>query len=572
MLCSITIRNYALIGELTATFSGGLTIITGETGAGKSIIVGALGLVLGERAGAHAVRDGAQKAIVEAVFHPGSNISLAALLQENDLSDAAELILRREIAPAGGTSRCFVNDTPVTLQLLKQVGEVLVDLHGQHDHQSLLRVESHIALLDNFGGLQKQVSEFQERYANLVDATRRISELRQSQKELLEKKDLLEFQAGEIDRVNPVLDEEAQLEEEHLLLHNAEQRHEAASRTRELLSDGEQSARDLLGMVRTQLEHLAGMDARVKESLEECRSAEAIVSELSTFLRDYSSRIEFSPDRLEAIRARLGELTLLKKKYGGSVEAVIARRANISTELEQLSGIDESLVEMERLRDQQRVECVRRAGKISAARVKVAQKIDAAVVLELAKLGIPQATFRTVVDHGEAEATGDFTVRVGGKELQLTRSGYDKVEFLLSTNPGEQEKPLAKVASGGEISRVMLALKTVLAGSSSVPVLVFDEIDVGVSGRIARAVGMNLRTLSDTHQVIVITHLPQIAGLADAHFVVFKTNDAERTTTSMKLLSPEERVQEVAKLMSGAEVTTAGLRGARELMKIEEAR
>jgi DNA repair protein RecN (Recombination protein N) len=564
MLRSLSIQNYALIDALSIELPGGLVILTGETGAGKSIIIGALSLLLGERADPAIVRAETEKAVVEGVFRIAGNNKLLPLLATQKIEPSDELIVRREVS-ARGQSRCFFNDSPVTLTVMKQIGEQLVDLHGQHEHQSLLRVETHILLVDDFGGLDGMVGEFSAAFRRLKALTAQQEELRLREKQLREKRDFFQFQMDEIDAVGPRAGEEEELEGELRILENAEKLFSATARLYEQLYEGEQSVHDLLVVARNQLQNLAEIDRQFEGAASECSSAEAIIKELAKFIQGYNARVEFSPERLEELRERLGKLSHLKKKYGGSVDAVLARRELVAREVALAENFDGVLAGLARDIEAARAECAAIAQRVSAKRHETAKRIDRAVVVELQKLGIPHAQFTTRIDYAEA-AEGPLTIRSGRRSIALHERGYDRVEFSLSTNLGEEERPLAKVASGGEISRVMLALKSILAKADRLPVLVFDEIDAGVSGRIAQAVGQSLKNLSDFHQVIAITHLPQIAGLADAHFVVEKKETKKRTVTSLRRLTLDDQVEEVAKLMSGAEVTAVGLAGARELM------
>jgi len=571
MLKTLLIKNYALIQELSVEFSSGLIIITGETGAGKSIIIDALSLALGERASAEVVRRGSDKAVVEATFDVGDNAKVQELLAANDLDPADELIVRREVS-AKSQSRCYLNDSPVTLALQKQAGELLVDLHGQHEHQSLLRVDTHIGMLDDFGGLGGMVDEFRAVHARLRKAAAELSDLRHRERELLEKREFLLFQAEEIDAVGPRSGEEEELETELRILENSEKLFSATADLYAQLYEGDRAVRDLLVIARNQFHALAEIDSRFADAARECSSAEAIVNELAKFVQGYNARVEFAPERLEQLRERLGRLAFLKKKYGGALDRVIAHRQQLGEELALADNFDQIIARMEQDVEEARQECGAIADRLSSKRHDVARKIDKAIILELAKLGIAQARFSTriqqeqVVDRGDDGAPAADAVRRGKVMVALTPRGYDKVEFYLSTNVGEEEKPLARIASGGEVSRVMLALKSILAKTDRLPVLIFDEIDVGVSGRIAQAVGASLKSLAGFHQVIAITHLPQIAGFADAHFAVSKTEQNNRAVTTLQRLTLDEQVREVARLMSGAEVTEAGLAGARELM------
>ncbi|MBX2992976.1 MAG: DNA repair protein RecN [Bacteroidetes bacterium] len=584
MLKTLFIKNYALIDELTVRFSGsplndvnrktngrGLVIITGETGAGKSIIIDALGLIIGERASTEVVRTGAEKAVVEGVFEISGNKKLRAFLKENDIEFTDEFIVRREVS-IKGTTRCLVNDSAITLGMLKKIGELLVDLHGQHEHQSLLRTETHIDMLDEFGGLDKQVDEFRAVYKRMRDTSAQLRELKEREAQLKEKLELYTFQIKEIDAVAPQAGEEEKIEQELKILENAEKLVSTATGLYELLYEGENSVHDLLSKAGKQLVDLTQIDKQFADAVDECKSAEAIVNELAKFLQRYSSNVEFNAERLEELRQRMVSLIALKKKYGGTLEATLAHRERIGKEAELGENFDANIRKLTTQLDGQRKVCGQLAEQLSAKRRDAAKKLDKSILAELANLGIQNAKFvaqiRQHVLPSHSESDGEF-VQIGKQLVRVFPDGADEVEFLISTNLGEEVKPLAKVASGGEVSRIMLALKSILAKSDKLPVLIFDEIDTGVSGRIAQAVGLSLKNLSTFHQIIAITHLPQIAGLADVHFVVEKSEDAKRATTSMRMLSTEERVQEVAKLMSGAEVTEAGLRSARELMGVK---
>lgn len=567
MLKSLSIRNYALISEIALDLSPGLVIITGETGAGKSIIIDALGLVLGARASAEEVRSGSDKAIVEAVFDVSGHKRVKMLCEENDVDCPDELVVRREVS-AKGQSRCFISDSPVPLALQKQIGELLVDLHGQHEHQSLLRTEMHVGMLDDFGGLEGMVEEFSRSFQTLREKGRALDDLRQRERQLREKKEFYDFQIREIDAVAPRPGEEEDLERELKILENAERLFGSTGSIYELLYEGDKSIRDQLVLVRNQLLHLAEIDVRFKEAAGECESAEAVINELARFIQSYNARVEFSPDRLEDLRERLGRLALLKKKFGGTLDAVIAHREDIGKEVALAENFEGVIAQLQEESNAVQAECATLAQRLSAKRHEVSRRIEKGIVDELKHLGIQHGQFQVRItqvelENGEAPSP---SVQVGRKRLRLNPRGYDTVEFLVSTNLGESPKPLVKVASGGEVSRIMLALKGILAKSDRLPLMVFDEIDVGVSGRIAQAVGLSLKDLSAFHQVIAITHLPQIAGLADVHFVVTKSEQKGRSTTSIRRLSLDEQVEEVARLMSGAEVTEAGLASARELM------
>lgn len=569
MLRHLSIRNYALIESVDVEFQSGLNIITGETGAGKSILIDAFSLILGGRASAEEVRKGSEKAIVEGIFHVKGHRGVKDLLAGNDLDEAEELILRRELS-AKGTSRCFVNDSPVSLTVLKSFGDALVDLHGQHDHQSLLRRETHRELLDDYGRLEGLVSEYRSSYAELTRLAGALRELKAREDRLLRERDLYEFQIKEIDEVGPAAGEEDELSGELRILENAEKLYDATARLHQILYEGDQAVHDLLVTARNQLEDLSEIDPAFNGPRDECSAAAVIVDELTKFIQHYNSRIEFNPERLEFIRERLGRLALLKKKYGGSLEAVIAHREAIGAAFATASNFDGEVRSLEEHVLKARGAASTAAQRLSAKRRELTPKISRGVLAELSTLGIPSGKFDVRIGSLPAPTDGDpVHLRLGNEKISAGPYGMDDVEFVITTNPGEDLKPLAKVASGGEVSRVMLALKTILAKSERLPLLVFDEIDVGISGRIAQAVGKSLRSLAQYHQIIAITHLPQIAGLADLHLSVEKQERKGRTTTTLRPLELEERVKEVARLLSGESVTRSGLDSARELMGLE---
>jgi DNA repair protein RecN (Recombination protein N) len=567
MLKTIFIKNYALIEELSVEFERGLNIITGETGAGKSIIIDALSLILGERADTDAVRKGADKAIVEGVFDVDGNNKLKDLLGQQEIEFSDRLILRREVS-AKGQSRSFINDSPVITAILKEVGDMLVDLHGQHEHQSLLRTETHIDLLDDYGRLEGLVNEFGQAYSKAHQTLNELKELKAKEQQLMERRALYEFQIKEIDAVNPHAGEEDELESELRILENAEKLFSSTERLYQMLYEGDNAVHGHIILARNELENLAAIDKAFEEPKNEANSAAAIVDELAKFIQQYNSKIEFNPNRLEEIRNRLGNITLLKKKYGGSLDSVIANWEKIMREFELANNFQAEIVSLQKRLDAERIAASKIAQRLSTKRHGIAKKVNKSIVQELIELGIPNGVFETTISTSPAQSKDGAIIKFGKDWLEATPKGMDIVEFFISTNIGEDPKPLVKVASGGEISRIMLALKMILAKSDRLPLLIFDEIDVGVSGRIAQAVGQSLKKLSQFHQVIAITHLPQIAGLADIHFVVEKIEDKHRATTRMRKLGIEERVEEVAKLMSGEEITESGLESARELMGI----
>lgn len=564
MLISLFIKDYALIEEINVEFDNGLNIITGETGAGKSIIIDALGLILGERATTEVIRKGATKSIVEAIFNVESNKKILNILNELEIDNSNELIIRREIS-IKGTNRCFLNDTPVNLSSIKDVGNLLVDLHGQHEHQSLLRNETHIDFVDDFAILEKDLIKYQSVFTKLISTEKELKELKKQKDSLNEKKEIYSFQIKEIDAVSPLENEDELIEKELNILENSERLLELTDSIYNKLYEEENAVTDILGKIQNEIEELASIDSSFEENLKELGNALTLISDISANIRNYKNNIELEPQKLESMRTRLGAIQHLKKKYGGSLSKVLEHRLKIGNEFDIAENFEEKINDYSILILKLKEESGTEAIKLSKKRKESTKLIEKEVLLILNELGIPNASFKVRISQTENEQ--GISVLVNNKFFSADEKGIDNIEFFISTNPGEDEKPLIKVASGGEVSRVMLALKSILAKKDKLPLLIFDEIDTGVSGRIAQKVGNVMKILSASHQIIAITHLPQIAGLADSHFIVEKTNIKDRVTSSIRKLNENERLQEVAKLLSGEKVTEASLLGAKELMK-----
>lgn len=562
MLRRLYIRDFALIEELEVEFDSGLNIITGETGAGKSIVVGALKLILGDRASTDAVRSGARKAVIEGEFEGMDDERMQSVLRENGIDVLPHLILRREVSESH--SRAFINDSPATVGLLKEIASELVDLHGQHDHQSLLRTEKHLGLVDGFGGLESLVRSYREKYDVVHDLVRRREDMLARERELKQEHELLSFQIEEIDTVAPADGEEDALESERRILENAEKLFEATSALFELLYNSDAAISDMLVRARNELQNLTRIDGVFEEMAREISSAHISVSETASFLQDYNSRIEFNPERLEEIRERLIAFDRLKRKYGGTIESVIAHREDIGERFDLAADFDGALKRLDAEFTTATAELSDVAVRLSAKRKAVAAQIETAIVSELADLGMPDSRFEVRLEQPEDEAgwvTVDSVRHTAGPE------GMDRCSFFISTNPGVEPMPLARVASGGEISRIMLALKSILAKSDRLPILIFDEIDTGISGAIAQRVGDCMLALGGYHQIIAITHLPQVAAAGSTHLKVVKSVEEGRTRIAMRRLSESERREEIAGLISGAEVTEGSLRTARELIE-----
>jgi DNA repair protein RecN (Recombination protein N) len=565
MLERLFVKDYALIEVAEVEFRSGLNIITGETGAGKSILVGALGLIVGDRASTDVIRKGAKKSIVEGVFVIKEYPKVKELLDEFDIEFEDRIIIRREIS-LKGSNRVFVNDTPATLSQIKTLGNMLVDMHGQHEHQSLLSTEKHIDFLDTLGNYQKQLNS----YKNLIDyLTTKKSELRKlliREKELREKEELYRFQLKEIESVSPEDGEDVKLAEELKVLENAEHILSSANEIYSFVYDTEDSVYDKLSYLKKLISDLTRYDKKFAEQENEIDSALTSLSEVASFVREYGSEIEFDESALEEKRSRLGAINLLKKKYGGSLNSVLEKERELEDNLNLSLNFEREISSLKTEIEKIRKRAGEIAGIISEQRKKLALEIAPKVEAELKNLGMEDAKFE--VRFSETLSTSDEFIPVAGKELKYDEKGIDTVEFFISTNQGEDLKPLARIASGGEISRVMLALKTILAEKDSIPLLIFDEIDVGISGRIAQKVAETMRKLGFTHQVIAISHLPQIAAFGNHHFVIVKENSNARVISRVHELSPEERITELAKLISGETVVTAAVEHAKELLKI----
>ena len=569
MLKHLAIQQFALIDQLELDFGAGLNIITGETGAGKSIIVDALSLLLGERASATVVRSGAKKAVIEGIFDIRGNRTIEQFLERHEFEPLQEglLLLRREIY-TNGLSRAFVNDTPAKVATLKELGNYLVDFHGQHEHQSLLRVPVQQKLLDNVGGLEGIVEQYQQALQQLKAAVTEYESLQQREQQLRQEEAFNRFRLEEIEHIDPQPGEEEALERELSVLENAEFIIDALHQLSTLLYEGEAAIRDQLIQVRSLVEQLQQIDRVFDPYRADVQSAIVMVEEFARFVQRYESEIEFDPQRIEHIRQRLSQLRGLIRKYG-SLEQVLAAKAQLQRELELAENFEEALRQLEqRIAEHQR-QVGKIALKLSHRRRKVAAEVEKQVEQLLQHLGIAHPTFRIQILQHPLDCTAEMVVAATDEGCyRCFERGIDSVEFFISTNVGEEPKPLVEVASGGEISRIMLALKTILAKSDRLPMLVFDEIDVGISGRIAQKVGKALKNLSRYHQIIAITHLPQIAALADEHIVVQKQVVGQRTVVTARSLPPKERLYEVARLMGGEEITDALLESARQLTRV----
>ena len=565
MLEELRIRDFAIIDDLTLQFTSGLVVFTGETGAGKSIILDALGAILGARVDTTSVRKGADRAIVEGFFRlEGSEREFINELLDREglLEEPDRLWLGREIRAEGRTI-ARVNGRTVSLSVLSEIGEALVDVHGQSDHLSLLKVRNHRDLLDRFAHDQENLTTYQGQFREWSVLGKQLNELHAIEKTARDRADMLKYQIQEIGEARIKLDEEESLAQERTRLMNAETLSSLSQSALAFLDEGTESysaATDLLGQAARDLAELARIDPQMQALAQQVEDALSSVSDLAYELRGYLEGIEFNPSRLDQIEDRLDLFNRLKRKYGGSLASALAHLQASVAELEKVEGVEEQIAEVSGKIAQIKQVLGFSASKLSEQRRLAASQLADGVEQQLHLLEMEKARFQVSLAMTEAERG----LTLGEHTIAFDINGVDQIEFLIETNPGEGFKPLAKTASGGETSRLMLALKTVLAEVDHLPTLVFDEIDSGIGGRVGMTVGGMLWNLGKQHQVLCVTHLPQLAAFGDQHFHVSKRSDNGRTATQVEQLQGEARVQELAAML-GAN-TPATLQSARELL------
>lgn len=561
MLLELSIQNLVLIDRLSVEFEEGFNVLTGETGAGKSMLVDALGLVLGGRASPDVVRTGEKEAEVEARFElPSGSRALERLAQAGIPCDG-ELVVRR-VVQAEGRSRAFLNGRLSTAAQLAELAKDLCDIASQHESVSLTDPASHLEYLDAFGRLDDARAALRADYAKLADVVRSLESTRATERSRTEREDFLAFQAREIDELDPSPGEEHTLESERARLRHAERLVVATRGAAERLYDGDEAICDRLGRIVSDLEQAASLDPSLAPV---ARAVDAALAELSDAARQvsrYAESVEENPERLAELDERYFRLQKLLRKHGPSTQELLAYRQELGRELEAMASGQERLVGLEADRDARLTAIGAAARALSKKRRAAAEKLADAVGRELAQLGMGRA--RVSVDVAPIHPGQSDTLVVDG--ARLTENGVDRVEFLIAPNKGEDPKPLRRIASGGELSRALLALKRVLAEKGPAGLYVFDEVDAGVSGAIAEVIGRSIAEVSRHRQVLCITHLPQIAALADTHFVVDKSEEGERTVSRIRRLSESERVAELARMIGGVKVGDAARKAARELL------
>ncbi|QTD41733.1 DNA repair protein RecN [Sporosarcina sp. Te-1] len=559
MLRELSIRNFAIIDHLEVAFDEGLTVLTGETGAGKSIIIDAVQLLAGGRGSQEFIRHGAPKAELEGLFtiddpnHP----VFEKLLDAGIESDEGMLILRRDLN-TNGKSTCRINGKLVTIGILREIGAQLIDIHGQHDNQELMMEKRHIHLLDHFAGnaLQQALDNYSELYSGYVKLKRKLEAATENEQQIAQRIDLYSFQLNEIDAAGLTIGEEEELEEEKNKLQHFHRLFERLNTAYESIS-GDMHALDWVGSAMSDLEDAASVDKSLAVHAESVANSFYTLQDTAHDIKNLIDQMEFDPGRLDFVEGRLAQLLTLKRKYGSSVEEILLYRDKIADELDQLIHRDERLEKGQEKLDQLVQDLEVEAMELSLIRQAAALQLETAILQQLKELHMEKASFE---------------VRVSQQPGIYDAKGFDEVAFFISTNVGEPMKPLVKIASGGELSRIMLALKTIFSKHQGITSIIFDEVDTGVSGRVAQAIAEKIAMIATHSQVLCISHLPQVAAMADHHYLIKKEVKDDRTTTAIAEITGIDRTKELSRMLSGAEITELTLRHADELLSLADNR
>ncbi len=561
MLRFLRIRDFALIRQLAIEFGAGLNLLTGETGSGKSILVDALGLLLGARSSQEMVRSKCDSAVIEGLFELDSGGSVAPILIESGFEIEDEsLLIRREIFSTG-RSRVFINNILTTLSLLKTIGEKLADIHGQQDQKSLLDLTTHLDWLDYFGANMEAASEVQEHYKKLRALIQRLESMETDERERLRRVDILQFQLNEIQQAALQPHEKEELENENIILSNRERLLTLASEAYRMLYENESSILSQANRLEQVLKELESFDTSWAPQREVIRESFFRLEDLAYALRDYTTRLDFSPERLEQVQQRLHELEMLMKKYGFSIAEILQYAERSKRELEELISHAETTRNLSEQIIQEEKKYLEAAEKLSEKRRSDARSLETEIRKEFKALAMERMELQ-VRFHPREESK-----REGRLPSYYGPGGIDHVELLIAPNKGEEMKPLARIASGGELSRIMLSIKSLCGSEEAGKTLVFDEVDAGIGGRVAEAVGKRLRDIAKNNQVLCVTHLPQIAAFANHHFNVSKEEVGGRTETLVKSLKKSERIQELARMLGGEIISETTQRHAREMLK-----
>ncbi|PGB03961.1 DNA repair protein RecN [Bacillus toyonensis] len=563
MLSELSIRNFAIIEALNISFQKGLTVLSGETGAGKSIIIDAISLLVGGRGSAEFVRYGTEKAEIEGLFYvEDDKHPCIEKAEELDIEiEDGMIILKRDIA-ANGKSVCRVNGKLVTLSILKEVGKTLVDIHGQHETQDLMNEERHLFMLDHFDGEHKQLDIYQTVYADYEKLKKQLKSLSENEQQMAHRLDLIQFQHEEIRKADLKMDEENELTEERLQISNFEKIYKALGDAyRSLSADGQglDNVRSAMG----QMESITHLDEVYQENHDSIANSYYLLEEVAYQLRENLDMMEYDPNRLDEIETRLNEIRMLKRKYGNNVEEILAYADKIEQEIFTIENKDVHIETTKKQLKELESIILKEATLLSNMRHELAEHLTNAIHQELKELYMEKTKFEVRIMKREGNAEEPL---VEGAPVRLTADGYDHVEFYISTNPGEPLKPLSKVASGGELSRIILALKSIFSKHQGIASVIFDEVDTGVSGRVAQAIAEKIYRVSVNSQVLCITHLPQVASMADSHLFIRKQVANDRTITSVTVLTMEDKVTEIARMISGVEITDLTTEHAKELL------
>lgn len=559
MLLELHIHNFAIIEDISLAFHNGMTVLTGETGAGKSIIIDAVSLLAGGRGSADFVRHGTNKCTLEGHFIMPKNIQLTQLFENEAIEiDPELLIIQREIYQ-NGRSVCRVNGSIVTISTLKTIGSFLIDIHGQNEHQELMQSENHIHLLDHFGKerIKSLLNDYQKTYNQYQNVLKRYNEWQDKEQELAQKIDILRFQTNEIEEAHLMPEEEEELEEEERRLTNFQNITEALTISYQVLQEGEPSALEMVGIAMDEMKDVADVDQTLEEISETLTNSFYQLQELASEIFNELDRQEYDENRLNEIASRLNLIQQLKRKYGNSIPEILNFYEKSMKELSLIEDGANSKTELAEQLKELRLELFSKGKLLSKERRVIATELEQAIHEQLKALYMDKVVFTVQFKKKFDELSVESANKIG----------LDEIEFYISTNPGEPLKPLTRIASGGELSRMMLAMKTIFAQAQGITSIIFDEIDTGVSGRVAQAIAEKIYSVSIHSQVLCITHLPQVAAIANNHLYVRKASLDGRTTTEATILSENERVEELARMLSGSETTKAAIQAAGELRK-----
>jgi len=566
MLRELSIQNLAIIEDARIAFGPGLNVLTGETGAGKSLLVAALELVLGERAKGEWIRSEAEEARVEAIIDLDDSPELSEILADAGHEETDMLVVRRTVARSG-KNRVYVNDRAATLTFLETLGQKLADIHGQHEHQSLLRVKRHRELVDRFGGLVPTQEQVADLYRSVRNLQQQLFSLQAQHEQMVSERDLAVFQHEEISRARLQKGEAEDLERER-------DRHLHVDRLLEACLDGERrlysnpdSVVDTLSDIQKQVEEVRQFDVKLSKPAELLETAQHYVEETAQYLQRYASTVEGDPDRLEQIEERLGLLHRLKRKYHRSVEEIIILEQELAERIQRMGSFEEDCLALQETIEQKESELLKTARSLSKARKKVARQLEKEIEEELKAVGMKGTGFRVDVRSDPSDPSGKELDGIRLEDRRIDASGFDQIEFLIRPNPGQPFKPLQRIASGGELSRIMLAIRNVLRRSDPLPTLVFDEVDAGIGGAEAESVGARLQKLSKDFQILCVTHLPQIAVFGDRHLKVSKRVEDRCTRFHIHTVEKAEREKEIARMLGGIKITKKTLEHAREMLR-----